>query len=101
MVPRTRKIIWSINALHAKKNLFEYWNHRNKSTLYSKKLNLLFYAKLSQVAQYPESSIGVDFENIRMALVSNYYIIFEVTSQYIKVLDIWDTRKNPINFPIK
>lgn len=101
MVPRARKIIWSVEALITKKSLFEYWNHRNKSTLYSKKLNLLFNDKLMQVAKHPEASITVDYENVRMILASNYYLIFEVSSQFIKVLDIWDTRKNPINFPIK
>jgi len=100
MVPRARKIIWSVEALVTKKSLFEYWNHRNKSTLYSKKLNLLFNDKLLQIANYPEASIAVDYENIRMVLASNYYLIFEVSPEFIKVLDIWDTRKNPIYFPI-
>ena len=101
MVPRARKIIWSIDALLTRKSLFEYWNHRNKSTRYSKKLNLLFNDKLLQIAQYPEASIAVDYENVRMVLGSNYYLVYEVSSQYIKVFDIWDTRKNPINFPLK
>lgn len=79
MVPRTRKIIWSVEALVTKKSLFEYWNHRNKSTLYSKKLNLLFNNKLVQIAQYPDASIAVDYENVRMILASNYYLIFEVS----------------------
>lgn len=101
MVPKARKIIWSVDALVTKKNLFNYWNHRNKSTLYSKKLNLLFNDKLLQIAQYPEASIAVDYENVRMVLASNYYLLFEISPLFIKVLDIWDARQNPINFPTK
>lgn len=37
-----RRVIWSIEARNSRKNIFEYWNNRNKSKVYSNKLNALF-----------------------------------------------------------
>lgn len=42
MVQRARKIVWTLEALETKTAIFSYWNNRNKSTLYSQKLNIHF-----------------------------------------------------------
>ena len=98
---RRRKIEWTVNALLTKKNIFYYWNNRNKSTVYSKKFNQLFTITLRSIENFPEASIAIKKENIRALLVKDYYLIFEITKLNIKVLDIWDTRQNPQNFPIQ
>lgn len=101
MVRRRRKIDWTINTILTKKSIFHYWNNRNKSTVYSKKLNQLFTITLHTVENSPEASIATKKVNIRAILVKDYYLIFEITELNIKVLDIWDTRQNPQDFPIK
>jgi hypothetical protein len=101
MVRRTRKIDWTINAVLTKKSIFQYWNNRNKSTVYSQKLNQLFISTLRTVEKSPEASIATKKEKIRAILVKDYYLIFEISELSIKVLDIWDTRQNPQNFPIQ
>lgn len=98
---RGRKIEWTLNAIHTKKEIFSYWNNRNKSTVYSQKLNQLFTVTLRTVENSPEASIATNKENIRAILVKDYYLIFEITELNIKVLDIWDTRQNQQNFPLK
>ena len=97
---RRRKIWWTVNALLTKKNIFYYWNNRNKSTVYSQKLEQLFTTTLATVENYPEATITINKENIRAVLVRDYYLVFEITELTIKVLDIWDTRQNPQDFPI-
>jgi ParE toxin of type II toxin-antitoxin system, parDE len=98
---RRRKIEWTVNAIQTKKSIFYYWNNRNKSTVYSQKLNQLFTATLKRVENNPKASIATKTENVRAILVRDYYLIFEITELNIKVLDIWDTRQNPQDFPIK
>ncbi len=98
---RRRKIEWTVNAVLTKKSVFYYWNNRNKSIVYSQKLNQLFTTTLLMVESSPEASIAIKKENIRAILVKDYYLIFEITELNIKVLDIWDTRQNSQNFPIK
>jgi hypothetical protein len=55
---------------------------------------------LRTVENSPEASIEIK-KNIRAILAKNYYLIFEITELNIIVLDIWDTRQNPQEFPIK
>jgi toxin YoeB len=102
MVRRRRKIVWSKNAISTRKNIFIYWNNRNKSKIYSKKLHQLFIESLEIVANYPKMAISTDVANVRLKLVNDYYLIYQLTSKdIILVVDIWDTRQNPLDFPIK
>ena len=101
MVQGRRKIIWTIIARTTRNSIFSYWNNRNKSNLYSKKLFVLFNETLERIAQFPQTSLATNSSNIRYVLVRDYYLIFEISEFTINVLDIWDTRQNPQNFPIK
>jgi len=96
-----RRIVWSVEARNSRKNIFEYWNFRNKSKFYSKKLNILFKESLHIVSVFPESGIPTQYKDIKLTIVSHFEIIFKVTNTEIVVLDIWDSRQNPENFPIK
>ena len=96
-----RRLIWSVEARNSRKNIFEYWNNRNKSKAYSKNLNLLFNANLQIVLKLPEFGHPTKNEDDKYIIVSNFEIIYKITNQEIVVLDIWDTRQNPFNFPLK
>jgi len=62
----------------------------------------LFQESLQQLIVFPESSITKsDFQNIRLKIASHFEIIYSVSDTHIYVLDIWDTRQNPQDFPIK
>jgi len=63
-------------------------------------LNKLFTTTLNTIENSPEATFSIRKENIRAVLVRDYYLIFEISEFNIKVLDIWDTRQNPQNFPI-
>lgn len=101
MVQGRRKIIWTIIARTTRNSIFSYWSNRNKSNLYSKKLFVLFNETLERIARFPQTSLATNSSNIRYVLVRDYYLIFEISEFTINVLDIWDTRQNPQNFPIK
>src|SRR6478752_907860 len=102
MVQRARRqIVWSENAIQNRKDIFEYWKHRNKSSSYGKQLNTLFTAALRTVASLPDSANPTTLADVRMILVHDYYLIFQFTERIIIVLNVWDTRQNPQNFPIK
>ncbi len=49
-----KQIIWSRKAQNDRKEIFRYWNKRNKSKLYSKKLNKLFKEAVKLISEYPE-----------------------------------------------
>jgi len=96
-----RRIVWTIEARNSRKNIFEYWNQRNKSKFYSKKLNVLFKESLQLVSVFPDSGIPTQFKDIKLTIVSHFEIIYKVTQSEIVVLDIWDSRQNPQHFPLR
>jgi hypothetical protein len=96
-----RRLIWSVEARNSRKDIFDYWNNRNKSKTYSNKLNLLFTDNLQIVTRLPEFGIATKNETIKFIIISHFEIIYKVTNTEIVVLDIWDTRQNPQNFPIQ
>ena len=42
-------VVWTNLAINQRNKLFAYWNKRNKSILYSKRLNLLIYEKINLI----------------------------------------------------
>jgi toxin YoeB len=101
MVQRTRKIVWTSFAKESKYSIFLYWNQRNKSTTYSRKLNTLFQESLKQIIKFPGSSVQSNNSNVRIKIASHFELIYHISDTQITVLDIWDTRQNPGSFPIK
>jgi hypothetical protein len=101
MVRGARIIVWTSFARESRTSIFSYWNKRNKSKKYSKKLNILFQESLQQLIIFPENSIKSKNQNIRLKISSHFEIIYSISDTHIFVLDIWDTRQNPKNYPIK
>lgn len=91
-----KQIIWSRRAQTDRKFIFKYWNERNKSHLYSKKLNELFKEAVKLIADYPEIGKPTDNKNARIKIVRDYLIIYEVDNKdRLLILTIWDSRQNP------
>jgi addiction module RelE/StbE family toxin len=90
-----RKIVWSRKSQEDKKDIFLYWNERNKSKLYSKKLSKLFSAAVEFVAEFPLVGKKSNIENVRMKVVRDYLIIYEFNDECIFVLRVWSTQQNP------
>jgi toxin YoeB len=95
-----RRLIWPVEARNSRKNIFDYWNNRNKSKVYSRKLNFLFNTNLKIVIQLPEFGKPTFREDSKFIIVNHFEIIYKITPNEIVVLDIWDTRQNSQDFPI-
>jgi len=89
-----KKIIWSVRAQNDRKNIFRYWNQRNRSNLYSIKLNKLFKEALTIVASHPKIGKLTDRENIRIKIVRDYLIIYEELENEIHILAISSSHQN-------
>jgi plasmid stabilization system protein ParE len=78
-----------------KQEILKYWKIRNKSNVYSLKLNQSFYELFKEIAQYPKIgtiSIGLDIYSI---VYNNYRIYYKELDGTLIILRIWDTRRNP------
>ena len=95
-----KKIDWSERA---RKELFEilkYWTKRNKSKTYSEYLNRLLLESVEIVAELPESGKPTKFHNIRIKIVRDYLVYYRIDVEYIEVITIWDSRRNPKKFKL-
>ena len=90
-----KQVIWSERAIDDLLKIFEYWNIRNKSTNYSKKLNELFNKAIALISNHSAIGRTSQLENIKIKVVRDYLIIYEDASEMILILTIWDTRRNP------
>ena len=84
-----------ISAKHQLKAIFEYFNFRNKSKLYSLKLNTLIQTELKALLQQPNIGKKTNSINVRGLLIENYYVFYEINELHIIILFVWDTRQNP------
>lgn len=98
MVRRSRKVIWSDDALNGRIQILEYWKNRNKSTAYSKKLDKLFVKKLSEIADYPFIGRITNMEHVRTVVVRDCLLVYKILEDTILVLSVWEGHQNPDNF---
>jgi len=94
-----KRLVWTEKALLSKKEIFEYWNKKNSNKKYSQKLETDFERIANFLKTFPE--LGKKFENYdaRVILHRDYSMIYKVIeeqkNQEIKILQVWDTRRDP------
>ncbi len=90
-----RRIVWVYQAQKDRNQIFTYWVNRNKSNTFSRKLNRIIRESLDIISKYPFIGKLTDKPNVRIKIVLDYLLIYEITENEIVVLRIWDSRRNP------
>ena len=90
-----KRIKWTRNALVEKLEILKYWNNRNGSNEYSKKLNKMFWQATKSIQAYPSLGRLTDDPDIKNILVREYLIFYEETDTEFIIVHIWDERRNP------
>lgn len=96
-----KRIIWSEDAYLDKVQIFSYWNKRNKSNLYSKKLNRLFNDTIKSILETPSMGRKTNVENIKRIIARDYFLIYEENETTLTILRIWDSRQDPNKLKFK
>ena len=89
------KVFWTETAIKQRDQIFEYWNNRNKSTEYSKKLRLKIKKNLQILKIQPNSGKKTDMDEIRCLVLGYYSILYKFDSKQIIVISLWDNRQDP------
>jgi toxin YoeB len=89
------KVVWTARAQKDRFEIFSYWNARNKSNTYSRKLNTLFIASVKIISQYPLLGKPTSEKDVRFKIVKDYLIFYEYSENIVIILMIWDSRQNP------
>ena len=67
---------------------------------YSKRLNLKIRRAIRLLSKHPLLGIQTEVKNIRVLVVGDYAIFYQVAEETISVVTIWDCRQTPENSAI-
>ncbi|MEI8205139.1 MAG: type II toxin-antitoxin system RelE/ParE family toxin [Bacteroidota bacterium] len=93
-----KQIIWSRLAQKNRFQILDYWIKRNKSIVYSKKLNQIFEDTSTVLTKHPRIGKETDVPNVRIRIIKDYYFTYRETEHSIEILTIWDSRQDPTKF---
>ncbi|CAD7797272.1 hypothetical protein CHRY9390_00140 [Chryseobacterium aquaeductus] len=89
------KIIWTNIAIAQRNKVFDYWNDRNKSTTYSKKINIAIYEKIDILKTNPLAGNCGDLKPFRILYLGNFSLVYRYSESVIYIIAFWDNRQNP------
>lgn len=91
-----RKIVYTSHAKSLLTQILEFYNERNKSNTYSKKLLRQLKNIILLLITNPELGILIeDFRNIRVLIKGNFKIFYQIKETTIEIISVWDCRQNP------
>lgn len=89
------KVFWTSIARSQRDSVFAYWNERNKSTAYSKALNLIIRRRTDLIRTYPEIGKLTIFKETRALAIGHYSILYQIKRPQIIITAFWDNRDDP------
>jgi len=95
-----KRIIWAPQAVADRIQILDYWYKRLGTKEYSLKLDETFKETVQLLSRFP--LLGRSLENREeRVFVKDYYQFFYLDkSEDIKILHLWDSRRNPKNLNI-
>ena len=93
-----KRIIWSRLAHLERFQILEYWIERNKSNIFSRRLNQIFEDTADLISKHPKMGKETDVLNVRIKIVQFYFFTYRETETTIEILTIWDCRQDPSKF---
>jgi toxin YoeB len=90
-----KRLIWSPRAQNDRKEILKFWQEKNKSNAYSKKLDSRFREAVKIIKDFPHIGKQTDVSNARVKIVKDYLLFYEDTENEIVILTIWDSRQDP------
>lgn len=88
-------VFWTSTAKRQRDHIFEYWNKRNKSTNYSKKLNIAIRERTKFLKDHPGMGKATDFKETRAVSIGHYSILYKIVLPKIIITGFWDNRQGP------
>src|SRR5690554_3384853 len=96
-----KKIIWSERAINERTEILQYWINRNKSKIYSLKLNALIKEEVNVLGKFPMIGKDTDVTNVKVKIIKDYLLYYEIKNNELHILTIRDGRQNPKLFKIR
>lgn len=88
-------IFWTQTAIKQRDHIFDYWNNRNKSNTYSRKLNLTIRERVELLKSQPNIGKKTNFGETRAIIMGHYSILYKIDRPRIVITGFWDNRQDP------
>ena len=98
---RRKKIKWSPDAKSDIFHILDFYYQRNGNSAYSQRLYTRLQKDINLLKTQSFLGKPTDYNKIRVMIVSEYYIFYEVLSDHIYILKVWDSRRNPDDLNIR
>lgn len=72
------KVSWTVSAKKQRDRIFTYWNNKNQSTTYSKKLNRKIKERINALKSHPESGKQTEFKHTRATALGHFSIYYKI-----------------------
>lgn len=89
-----KQIVWTLKAKNELIEILDYWNHRNKSTIFSVKLYGFIDEQLNLISKYPTIGRMTDVNNVYVKVIQKYLLYYEIIDDTLFVLTIRHGSKN-------
>lgn len=89
------KLNWSYTAKQQRDEIFSYWNRRNKSTNYSKKLKIIIKQNTDILKIQPYLGKEILKTNTRVLVIKNFSLIYIIENKTINIISFWENHQNP------
>ncbi len=91
------RVTVSTEAKQDLQNILVFYQIRNRSNVYSKKLNDKMRKVKNVISRNPYIGTVTNMDNIRMFVVGHYQVIYEIFEDCheISIIMFWDCRRNP------
>jgi plasmid stabilization system protein ParE len=96
-----RKIVWSNRAKIRLYAILDFYIVRNKSKVYSIKLQKLISKEVNLLLKQPDLGLKTSEDTTRGLIIENYIVYYEISEDKIIIHTIWDCRQNPDDKIIK
>ena len=96
-----RKIVWSNRAKIRLYAILDFYIVRNKSKVYSIKLQKLISKEVNLLLKQPDLGLKTSEDTTRGLIIENYIVYYEISGDKIIIHTIWDSRQNHDNKIIK
>ena len=95
------KIVWTEKANIERLRILQFWIDNNKSRVFSLKLDKLFISAIRDLSKKPTIGRKTEFENVRVKIVREYFIFYEIVRQNLVILSVWDGRRDKKTLKIR
>jgi len=89
------KVFWTKTAVTQRNSIFEYWDKRNGSNVYSSKLRLIINNNIKLLRKYPELGVKTDFGEHRALTLGYFSLFYKFDTERIIITSYWDNRQDP------